>query len=325
MNHLIISDLHPGRFGKGRKENTWALMDFARHASKVNAEFWVNGDLDEDFLLEKNVIDRKIYREECHIAGRAFEIFCGETGKPVQVIRGNHDHPNMNADTLNERFRPFSMSPLQFHVHDELIARPNNDLVFTHGHIIDGIREARQLVEQCLRGEMDPDVLLAELNSSTFDDIFRKQEERLDRIIHPIMKAARFLGLAEFVENAFPRLQRTRKAREQREHEQQWNDELVLPPNKQKATMTDTAGRLGSTLGAKVVAVGHDHVSDLVTRRIWKPGVGEAAPVIVANSGDFVSSGRKKTAVLIETEKRSVSLLVHDGDFVRQSGDSLSY
>lgn len=313
---MIISDLHLGRFGRGREENANALTAFATMAAERGARFWVNGDLDEDYLLRKGAVDLRAYRADAEVVRRAFEIFCRATSNPIDVLRGNHDHPQMDDALLQERIAPWSDS-LRFRVHRALAVQPEQNLVLTHGHIIDGIVESRMRIQRAIKEGWKSQAALDILSDPLLEELFRKKDLRADRLIHLCMTFARRLGFAETIEDTIPSFLGFKKRREQRQHEQLFRDSSYQERTRERASMTDTAAHLALAACSRVIAVGHDHVCGLVPRMVPNPRTGTYERVIVANSGDFVASGRAKTAVFVDTDERTVRLLMHDKEGVK--------
>lgn len=315
MGYLFLSDIHPGRFGPGREENEAALQAFSRYAVEHGHELIVDGDLDEELLLRQHWVRPKAHREECAITGRAFALYSKELG-PIDVIRGNHDHPQLDERLLDRRFSHSITSPLQFRVRKDLVNVMHSDIASTHGHLLHGIRASRELIDACLRGEIEPERLLSQLNNPVLESLYTKMEWWHDVALHVVMRAAQIVRKDSEVEGLALAVRSWWKDREQHQHDRLGLDERHLEWTARKARMTDGAGRMGVALGTPVVVVGHDHQYG-ISRRSVRDREGAIKQVLVANPGHFVDKWHPKTAIVVDTRQKMVLCLCWDQGGIR--------
>jgi|GEM_PF-2345164 len=288
---LCLEDLHLGRLQPRKEESLNTLRAALTYAWHEKMNLVLNGD-----TLDRCSIGNEQERsDESKEAADMFGAYTAFSGKPIRIIPGNHD-PDLTHERLDAFFPnvPFEISSA---VHTE------NGVVFTHGHLLEGVRAVRSQIEKCLRGECSADELLEQLNSQDMQDA--AAETMTSTAVKNIFCGFDLVGIHDWCERRLFKLVSMNTRLEQRLHDRSAHGGNIsdsLPRG-----YNGMAAGLGVAMDHDVVVIGHNHVHGIV-KRVMKDRSGEAQATTVANTGGWLGSDRASRKFL-RIDDTTVSLL----------------
>jgi len=303
---LSVSDLHFGRQAPRDGTSSEAFMAMVEHAIRRRMRLILPGDTLDLFPTVKEEWREK----EVRLVRDAMCQYSRECGY-IDIQCGNHD-PVLDLEKLahcfpNVRFRLLDpIAVLKTHQSDSILV--------THGHLVDGIRRARALIDAALEQKHSPEALvLTLLRDESLHESVANEEHKMLTVIAPFMDRLRRFRLHDFVEDLILRGKGVTTRFEQKMHTLRHMRRVAC----WRAEMVDTTARLAVALECSLAILGHNHTAGIVRRTVYH-GSGEKTQIVIANNGGYLGSDpRPRGCLAVNTENRTVELLHFTGRHLR--------
>ncbi len=293
----ILPDTHFGEIERPN-DQVHAINSFLDHAADADAEVLHIGD----YVELGPVANLGMVRREIGKTLAAFSHYQAKTGRPIQVVRGNHE-PSLTNELLESELTP----GVRHQIHNTMLVDEKDGVVLHHGDLAD-VKNGNLADYLATYKGNDSKALIEFFEEKERDTPSKYSEDRQLYHAHnmifvwDVMRILQKFGTSLETQLAIYDWFARRAFRNK--VEESIKTKKVIPGAPAEFTFNTW---LMDQTNAWAIVQGHTHLPSHIT---WE-NQDRSRKAIIANAGSIYTTARAPTAVILDTDARSSTLVAY--------------